>query len=236
VQVPTTLLAQVDSSVGGKTGVNHPRGKNMIGAFHQPRCVLADTSTLHTLSPREYRAGLAEVIKYGFIHDVKFLEWIETNAEKLVAREDAAVMHAVRRSCEIKADVVGRDEREHGVRAILNLGHTFGHAIETASGYGTWLHGEAVAAGMAMAAEMSERLGWLQPAERDRVVRLLNRLGLPTAPPRIGAQRGRELMGMDKKVLGGRIRLVLLKELGHAVVVDDYAEQAFDATLQAHFG
>ena len=236
VQVPTTLLAQVDSSVGGKTGVNHPRGKNMIGAFHQPRCVLADTSTLHTLSPREYRAGLAEVIKYGFIHDVKFLEWIETNAEKLVAREDAAVMHAVRRSCEIKADVVSQDEREHGVRAILNLGHTFGHAIETASGYGTWLHGEAVAAGMAMAAEMSERLGWLQPAERDRVVRLLNRLGLPTAPPRIGAQRGRELMGMDKKVLGGRIRLVLLKELGHAVVVDDYAEQAFDATLQAHFG
>jgi 3-dehydroquinate synthase len=231
VQVPTTLLAQVDSSVGGKTGVNHPRGKNMIGAFHQPRCVLADTSTLHTLSPREYRAGLAEVIKYGFIHDLKFLEWIETNTERVVAREDAAVMHAVRRSCEIKADVVSQDEREHGVRAILNLGHTFAHAIETASGYGTWLHGEAVAAGMAMAAEMSERLGWLQPAERDRVVRLLNRLGLPSAPPRIGAQRARELMGMDKKVLGGRIRLVLLQELGHAVVVDDYAEQAFDATL-----
>src|SRR5918994_3333586 len=233
VQVPTTLLAQVDSSVGGKTGVNHPRGKNLIGAFHQPRCVLADTSTLQTLSPREYRAGLAEVIKYGFVRDVKFLEWLETNADKLVAHEDAAVMLAVRRSCEIKADVVGQDEREQGLRAILNLGHTFGHAIETASGYGSWLHGEAVAAGMAMAAEMSERLGWLQPAERDRVVRLLNRLGLPTAPPRIGAQRGRELMGMDKKVLGGRIRLVLLKELGHAVVVDDYAEQAFDATLQA---
>jgi 3-dehydroquinate synthase len=145
-------------------------------------------------------------------------------------------MHAVRRSCEIKADVVGQDEREHGLRAILNLGHTFGHAIETASGYGNWLHGEAVAAGMVMAADMSTRLGWLQPAERDRVVQVLTRLGLPVAPPRIGAQRGRELMGMDKKVLGGRIRLVLLQGLGRAAVVDDYAEQALDATLQAHFG
>jgi 3-dehydroquinate synthase len=236
VQVPTTLLAQVDSSVGGKTGVNHPRGKNMIGAFHQPRCVLADTSTLQTLAPREYRAGLAEVVKYGFIRDAAFLDWIEANVERLVAREDASVMHAVRRSCEIKAEVVGQDEREHGLRAILNLGHTFGHAIETASGYGNWLHGEAVAAGMAMAADMSARLGWLQAAERERVVALLGRLGLPVEPPRIGAQRGRELMGMDKKVLGGRIRLVLLQGLGHAIVVDDYAEQALDATLQAHFG
>lgn len=236
VQVPTTLLAQVDSSVGGKTGVNHPRGKNMIGAFHQPRCVLADTSTLHTLPPREYRAGMAEVVKYGFIRDVAFLQWIEANVDRLAAREDAAVIHAVRRSCEIKAEVVAQDEREHGLRAILNLGHTFGHAIETAAGYGSWLHGEAVAAGMAMAAEMSMRLDWLQPAERDRIASLLKRLGLPVAPPRIGAQRGRELMGMDKKVLGGRIRLVLLRELGRAVVVDDYAEQALDATLQAHFG
>jgi 3-dehydroquinate synthase len=236
VQVPTTLLAQVDSSVGGKTGVNHPHGKNMIGAFHQPRCVIADTSTLQTLAPREYRAGLAEVVKYGFIRDVEFLEWLEANVEPLIAREDAAVIHAVRRSCEIKADVVGQDEREQGLRAILNLGHTFGHVIETASGYGNWLHGEAVAAGMAMAAEMSARLGWLQPAECERVVRLLKRLGLPVAAPRIGAQRGRELMGMDKKVLGGRIRLVLLRELGRADVVDDYAEQALDATLQAHFG
>jgi len=236
VQVPTTLLAQVDSSVGGKTGVNHPRGKNMIGAFHQPRCVLADTSTLETLPPREYRAGLAEVVKYGFIRDAAFLQWIEANIEPLLAREDAAVMHAVRRSCEIKADVVGQDESEQGLRAILNLGHTFGHAIETASGYGNWLHGEAVAAGMVMAADMSERLGWLQPAERDRVTQVLTRLGLPVAPPRIGAQRGRELMGMDKKVLGGRIRLVLLQGLGRAAVVDDYAEQALDATLQAHFG
>jgi len=236
VQVPTTLLAQVDSSVGGKTGVNHPRGKNLIGAFHQPRCVLADTSTLQTLPPREYRAGLAEVVKYGFIRDAALLQWIEANIEPLLAREDAAVMHAVRRSCEIKADVVGQDEREQGLRAILNLGHTFGHAIETASGYGNWLHGEAVAAGMVMAADMSERLGWLQPAERDRVTQVLTRLGLPVAPPRIGAQRGRELMGMDKKVLGGRIRLVLLQGLGRAAVVDDYAEQALDATLQAHFG
>ena len=236
VQVPTTLLAQVDSSVGGKTGVNHPRGKNMIGAFHQPRCVLADTSTLQTLSPREYRAGMAEVVKYGFIRDATFLQWIETNVERLIAREDAAVIHAVRRSCEIKAEVVGQDEREQGLRAILNLGHTFGHAIETASGYGNWLHGEAVAAGMAMAADMSARLGWLQPDQRDRVVALLKQLGLPVEPPRIGAQRGRELMGMDKKVLGGRIRLVLLQGLGRATVVDNYAEQALDATLQAHFG
>jgi 3-dehydroquinate synthase len=236
VQVPTTLLAQVDSSVGGKTGVNHPRGKNMIGAFHQPRCVLADTSTLQTLPPREYRSGLAEVVKYGFIRDAAFLQWIEANVEPLLAREDAAVMHAVRRSCEIKADVVGQDEREQGLRAILNLGHTFGHAIETASGYGNWLHGEAVAAGMVMAADMSERLGWLQPTERDRVTQVLTRLGLPVVPPRIGAQRGRELMGMDKKVLAGRIRLVLLQGLGRAAVVDDYAEQALDATLQAHFG
>jgi 3-dehydroquinate synthase len=236
VQVPTTLLAQVDSSVGGKTGVNHPLGKNMIGAFHQPRCVIADTTTLQTLSPREYRAGMAEVIKYGFIRDAQFLQWIETNVERLTAREDAAVIRAVRRSCEIKAEVVAQDEREHGLRAILNFGHTFGHAIETATGYGSWLHGEAVAAGMAMALEMSARLGWLQSAERDRALLLLEKLGLPVAPPRIGAQRGRELMGLDKKVLGGRIRLVLLRELGRAVVVDDYAEQALDATLQAHFG
>jgi 3-dehydroquinate synthase len=236
VQVPTTLLAQVDSSVGGKTGVNHARGKNMIGAFHQPRVVLADTSTLHTLPPREYNAGMAEVVKYGFIRDAAFLQWLEANVERLLAREDPAVIHAVRRSCEIKADVVGQDEREQGLRAILNLGHTFGHAIETASGYGNWLHGEAVAAGMAMAADMSMRLGWLQPAERDRVVQLLTRLGLPVAAPRIGAQRGRDLMGMDKKVLGGRIRLVLLRGLGGAAVVDDYPEPALEATLQAHFG
>jgi 3-dehydroquinate synthase len=236
VQIPTTLLSQVDSSVGGKTGVNHAHGKNMIGAFHQPRVVLADTSTLQTLPPREYRAGMAEVVKYGFIRDAAFLQWVEANVDSLVMREDAAVIHAVRRSCEIKAEVVGQDEREHGLRAILNFGHTFGHAIETASGYGNWLHGEAVAAGMAMAADMSARMQWLQPAERDRAVQLLQRLGLPIDSPRIGAQRGRELMGMDKKVLDGRIRLILLRSLGEAAVVDDYPAQALDATLQAHFG
>ena len=236
VQVPTTLLAQVDSSVGGKTGVNHPLGKNLIGAFHQPRCVLADTSTLQTLSSREYRAGLAEVVKYGFIYDAAFLQWIEANVESLLAREDGAMTHAVRRSCEIKAEVVAQDEREHGLRAILNFGHTFGHAIETAAGYGSWLHGEAVAAGMVMATDMSTRLGWLPVADRDRVVRLVEKLGLPVAAPQIGAQRGRELMGMDKKVLGGRIRLILLRELGRADVVDDYAEPALEATLRAHFG
>jgi 3-dehydroquinate synthase len=198
--------------------------------------VIADTSTLQTLAPREYRAGMAEVVKYGFIRDAAFVQWIEGNADRLAAREEDAVMHAVRRSCELKAEVVAQDEREHGLRALLNFGHTFGHAIETAAGYGALLHGEAVAAGMVMAMAMSVRLGWLPPTERDRAVRLLEKLGLPVAPPRIGAQRGRELMGMDKKVLGGRIRLVLLRELGRAVVADDYAEQALDATLQEHFG
>jgi 3-dehydroquinate synthase len=236
IQIPTTLLAQVDSSVGGKTGVNHVRGKNMIGAFHQPRCVFADTSTLHTLPPRDYRAGLAEVVKYGLIRDAAFLAWLELNVEPLLARDDAALIHAVRRSCEIKAEVVALDEREHGLRAILNLGHTFGHAIETAAGYGAWLHGEAVAAGMVMAADMSSRLGWLQEGDRDRTVRLIERLGLPIAAPRIGAQRGRELMGMDKKVLSGRIRLILLRELGHADVVQDYSDAPLEATLQDHFG
>jgi 3-dehydroquinate synthase len=235
VQVPTTLLAQVDSSVGGKTGVNHPQGKNMIGAFHQPRCVLADTDTLHSLPPREYRAGIAEVVKYGLICDRAFFDWLEANAEALATREDAAVMHAVRRSCELKAEVVAQDEREQGLRAILNLGHTFGHAIETAAGFGAWLHGEAVAAGMVMAAEMSQRLGWLSSADRDRAVRLIERFGLPTVPPRIGAERGRELMGLDKKVRDGRIRLVLLRKLGQAEIASDYPNDALEATLRAHF-
>lgn len=235
VQVPTTLLAQVDSSVGGKTAVNHPGAKNMIGAFHQPRCVIADTKTLQTLSSREYRAGIAEIVKYGLIHDARFFLWLESNVEPLSARQDAAVMHAVRRSCEIKAEIVAVDEREQGVRAILNLGHTFGHAIETAAGYGNWLHGEAVAAGMVMAADLSQRLGWLAAADRDRAVRLLERFELPIAPPRIGASRARELMGLDKKVLGGKIRLVLLRELGRAAVVGDYSNEALDATLRAHF-
>ena len=235
IQVPTTLLAQVDSSVGGKTGVNHPRAKNMIGAFHQPRCVIADTRTLSTLAEREYRAGIAEIVKYGLIYDPAFFAWLEANAEALLARVDSAVIHAVRRSCEIKAEVVGADEREQGVRAILNLGHTFGHAIETASGYGNWLHGEAVAAGMVMAADLSERLGWLQALDRDRAIDLLRRFNLPVEAPRIGADRGRELMGMDKKVLDGKLRLVLLRSLGKADVVSDYPSEALTATLQAHF-
>lgn len=235
IQVPTTLLAQVDSSVGGKTGVNHPQAKNMIGAFHQPRCVIADTGTLSTLPEREYRAGLAEVVKYGLIYDPAFFAWLETNAEALSARVDGAVMYAIRRSCEIKAEVVGNDEREHGVRAILNLGHTFGHAIEAASGYGNWLHGEAIAAGMVMAADLSQRLGWLPAVDRDRTVTLLRRFSLPVEAPRIGADRARELMKLDKKVLDGKLRLVLLRSLGTAEVVNDYSSDAFAATLQTHF-
>jgi 3-dehydroquinate synthase len=235
IQIPTTLLAQVDSSVGGKTAVNHPRAKNMIGAFHQPRCVLADTRTLTTLPAREYSAGLAEVVKYGLIRDADFFAWLEDRAEALLARNDAAVAAAVRRSCEIKAEIVGIDEREQGLRAILNLGHTFGHAIETASGYGNWLHGEAVAAGMVVAADMSQRLGWLAAPERARAVQLLERMGLPVTAPRVGAARARELMGMDKKVLGGKMRLVLMRRLGEAEVVGDYDADVLDATLHAHF-
>jgi 3-dehydroquinate synthase len=235
IQVPTTLLAQVDSSVGGKTAVNHPHAKNMIGAFHQPRCVIADTRTLRTLPAREYLAGLAEVVKYGYICDAAFLDWLEANASALLERDDAAVIHAVRRSCEIKAQVVALDEREQGLRAILNFGHTFGHAVEAASGYGVWLHGEAVAAGMAVALDMSHRLGWLDAAQHGRAVRVLARFGLPMQPPRIGAQRARELMGLDKKVLEGRIRLVLLRALGAAVVSSDYPAAVLHDVLQAHF-
>jgi len=236
IQVPTTLLAQVDSSVGGKTGVNHPKGKNMIGAFHQPKAVLADIATLATLPQREFSAGLAEVVKYGLIYDIEFLGWLERHADALNARDVAATVFAVRRSCEIKAAVVGADEREQGLRAILNLGHTFGHAIETATGYTEWLHGEAVAAGMVMAADLSHRIGWVSGADLERTVDLLRRFNLPVAAPRIGADRGLALMGMDKKVLKGQLRLVLLKRLGAADVVSDYPQDALMATLQAHFG
>lgn len=236
VQVPTTLLAQVDSSVGGKTGVNHPGGKNLIGAFHQPRAVVADVDTLRSLPARELRAGIAEVIKYGLVADAAFLEWLEANLEAVLALEPAAVGHAIRRSCEIKAGIVATDEREHGRRALLNLGHTFGHAIETATGYGEWLHGEAVGAGMLVAADLSERLGWLARDDVERVRRLLERAGLPCAAPRVGAARALELMGMDKKVLGGRIRLVLMRRLGDGVVTGDYPGQALQETLVAHFG
>ena len=234
VQVPTTLLAQVDSSVGGKTGVNHPAGKNMIGAFHQPRAVIADVATLDTLPDRELRAGLAEVIKYGLIRDRAFFEWLEGRMEALLAREPDALAEAVERSCRNKAEVVAADEREAGQRALLNLGHTFGHAIETGLGYGAWLHGEAVAAGMCMAARLSERMGWLAPEARARIEALLARAGLPTAPPpELSPARLRELMAVDKKVQRGRLRLVLLRAIGEAVVTAGFDEAALSAVLEA---
>jgi 3-dehydroquinate synthase len=235
-QLPTTLLAQVDSSVGGKTGVNHPGGKNLIGAFHQPRMVLADTATLATLPARELRAGLAEVVKYALVFDVKFLDWIEKHVDGLLALDPAALAHAVYRSCELKADVVRRDEREAGDRALLNLGHTFGHAIETATGYTQWLHGEAVATGMVIAADLSVRLGMLPAADARRVRELLVRIGLPVEAPRVGARQALGYMGMDKKVKAGRIRLVLLEKLGAARFTADYADDALSDTLAAHFG
>jgi 3-dehydroquinate synthase len=222
VQIPTTLLAQVDSAVGGKTAINHPLGKNMIGAFYQPKAVLSDLATLITLPDRELSAGLAEVIKYGLIMDTDFLGWLEGNMDRLMRRDPDALGHAVQRSCENKARIVGRDEREAGQRALLNLGHTFGHAIETAMGYGRWLHGEAVAAGMVLAARFSERLGYLRRSDVERVEALLARARLPIEPPALGADRYLELMGHDKKVQAGNIRLVLLKRLGEALLVDSY--------------
>lgn len=234
VQLPTTLLAQVDSSVGGKTGINHPRGKNMVGAFHQPLAVIADTDTLGSLPDRELRAGIAEVIKHGAIRDAAFFAWLEANMDALLARDPAALLHAVRRSVEIKADVVALDERETGPRALLNFGHTFGHAIETGLGYGEWLHGEAVAAGMIMAADLSCRLGRLDSADRDRLHALVDRAGLPVAsPPGLAPERIRELMGVDKKVKAGRIRLILLESLGAATIVADAPEDMIRGTLVA---
>ena len=222
VQVPTTLLAQVDSSVGGKTAVNHPLGKNMVGAFHQPRAVIADVATLETLPMRELRAGLAEVIKHGFIRDVVFVDWLEANIDRLLARDPDALVHAVVRSCEIKAQVVAEDERETGLRALLNFGHTFGHAIESGLGYGHWVHGEAVAAGMVMAADLSARLGMIGKHEADRIRALLVRAGLPVAgPASLTTSRYLELMAVDKKAARGTIRYVLLDGLGSAVVRGD---------------
>ncbi len=218
VQIPTTLLAQVDSSVGGKTAINHPQGKNMIGAFYQPELVLCDLSSLGTLPSREVAAGLAEVIKYGPIYDEAFLVWLEANIERLVAREPEALAHAVARCCEIKAAVVGADEREAGLRAILNFGHTFGHAIEAGLGFGVWLHGEAVAAGMVMAAELSERLGLMPTGFRLRLEKLILRAGLPVRGPRLGSAEYLQHMRVDKKAEAGAIRFVLIHGLGHAVV------------------
>ena len=233
-QVPTTLLAQVDSSVGGKTGVNHPFGKNMIGAFHQPLCVVADTETLETLPARELSAGLAEVIKYGLIDDPELFTWLEANMSALRAREAGALAYAIERSCRDKALVVAADEREAGRRALLNLGHTFGHAIETGVGYGEWLHGEAVGAGLCMAANLSRRLGWITDTELARIVDLVRAAGLPVTPPSgIGTDRFLELMAVDKKVLDGRLRLVLLKGIGKALVTDGFPLQVLRDTLEA---
>ncbi len=218
VQVPTTLLAQVDSSVGGKTAINHPLGKNMIGAFYQPQAVLADTATLATLPDRELSAGLAEVIKHGAIIDADFFRWQEQNMDKLVARDDASLAHAIQRSCEIKADVVRQDEREGGLRAILNFGHTFGHAIEAGLGYGEWLHGEAVGCGMVMAADLSVRLGYLTAQDQARIVALVKAARLPTIAPDLGEGRWLELMEVDKKNEGGQIKFILLKPLGTATI------------------
>jgi 3-dehydroquinate synthase len=235
VQIPTTLLAQVDSAVGGKTAVNHPLGKNMIGAFHQPRAVIADTDTLRTLPDRELAAGMAEIIKYGLIRDAEFFAWLERNIVRLLEREPETLACAIERSCRNKAEVVAADERESGMRALLNLGHTFGHAIETALDYRDWLHGEAVAAGMIMAADLSRRIGWLKATDERRIRALVAAATLPLKPPAgLNAGRLRELMNVDKKARDGVLHLVLLKDIGAAVVTNQYPPAELAATL-AHF-
>jgi shikimate kinase / 3-dehydroquinate synthase len=233
IQIPTTLLSQVDSSVGGKTGINHPLGKNMIGAFYQPQIVLADIETLNTLPDQELRAGLAEVIKYGLIRDMPFLEWLEANMKKLLARDSASLQYAITRSCENKAEVVGSDERESGDRALLNLGHTFGHAIENGMGYGAWLHGEAVASGTVMAADLSHRMGWISEQDVTRVRNIFERAGLPVIGPHLGIEQYLQLMGLDKKVVDGQIRFILLQALGHAVISSEVPVELLRATLEA---
>lgn len=232
VQIPTTLLAQVDSSVGGKTGVNHPLGKNMIGAFHQPGCVLIDTDTLDTLDQRQFAAGLAEVIKYGLIRDAGFFTWLEQNIERLAARDKEALAFAIERSCTIKASIVAADERESGQRALLNLGHTFGHAIETGTGYGNWLHGEAVAVGIRMAADLSARHQWLTNSDALRIEKLLQSAGLPTSPPDgMNEEQFMKHMAVDKKVLDDGLRLVLLKAIGTAVITGEFSAALLSKTL-----
>jgi len=233
VQVPTSLLAQVDSSVGGKTAINHARGKNMVGAFHQPLAVIADVASLDTLPERELRAGIAEVIKHGFILDLQFVGWLEANIDKLLARERAALEYAVQRSCELKAQVVAADERESGQRAILNFGHTFGHAIEAGVGYGEWLHGEAVGTGMVMAAELSARAGTLSRDDAARVKRLVARAGLPMLGPKLGVERYLELMQVDKKAAAGKVRFVLLDGLGKATLRGDLDEKLVRESIAA---
>lgn len=234
IQIPTTLLSMVDSSVGGKTGVNHTMGKNMIGAFYQPQAVIADISLLKTLPAREVSAGLAEVIKYGLISDFEFFVWLEENIELLIQGDEGALSYAVLRSCKNKADVVAQDEHESGIRAILNLGHTFGHAIETAQGYGNWLHGEAVATGMVMAADLSMRRGDISSSDLQRIIALLERAKLPIkAPAEMTPEQFVELMGVDKKVLDGRLRLVLLESLGRAIVTSDIDTKLLMETFAA---
>ena len=232
IQIPTTLLAQVDSSVGGKTGVNHPLGKNMIGAFHQPQCVLADTNTLNTLDDRQLSAGIAEVIKYGLIRDIEFFGWLEQNMEQLVQRDPAALAYAIQRSCENKAEVVAADELEAGQRALLNSGHTFGHAIEAGMGYGAWLHGEAVAAGMVMACDLSMRQGWISETDVERLQQLLQQANLPIlGPPDLPAERYLEIMAVDKKAEAGKMRFVLQKAIGDAIVTSDFSSDKLNETL-----
>jgi 3-dehydroquinate synthetase len=222
--------------VGGKTGINPPLGKNMIGAFYQPQLVLADTDTLNTLPDIELSAGLAEVIKYGLIRDLPFLDWLEQNMDKLLARDTDALQYSIARSCRNKADVVVEDEREGGERALLNLGHTFGHAIESGMGYGNWLHGEGVAAGTVMAADLSQRLGWISAQDVARIRTLFERARLPVVAPDLGIDKYLELMGLDKKVEGGKMRFVLLKQLGHAVVYGDTPPALLQQTLDACCG
>ncbi len=232
IQIPTTLLSQVDSSVGGKTGVNHPKGKNMIGAFYQPQCVIADISTFNTLPQREISAGLAEVIKYGLIYDEPFHNWLESDIKKLVKNDSQAMAKAVLRSCEIKAEVVAIDEKESGLRAILNFGHTFGHAIEAAMGYGNWLHGEAVSVGMIMACDLSLRLGWIDESVKTRTINLLKEAGLPIkAPNEMTIKNYMDAMSIDKKVDNGTINFVLLTQLGKATITSDYTQQKLEETL-----
>ena len=231
IQIPTTLLSQVDSSVGGKTGINHPLGKNMIGALYQPQLVLADIDTLQTLPAREFSAGMAEVIKYGLIRDAGFFDWLELNMASLMQLDEDTLSYAIFRSCQNKADVVAKDEHEQGDRALLNLGHTFGHAIENAMGYGVWLHGEAVAAGSMLAADLSRRMGWLSESEVTRIQNSFVAADLPITAPKLGVERYLDLMGLDKKVENGKIRLILQQGIGKSVITSDYDAQKLKETL-----
>lgn len=234
IQIPTTLLSMVDSSVGGKTGINHPLGKNMIGAFHQPQCVIIDIDTLNTLDDRQLSAGIAEIIKYGYINDLAFIEWLDTNMDKLLKRDPEALTYAIYHSCKHKADIVAADEKEAGQRALLNLGHTFGHAIETGMGYGNWLHGEAISAGMVMAAELSQAHGWINEKEVNSIRTLLKKANLPTSPPReISPEKFKDLMSIDKKVQDGILHLILMKSLGQSFISSDFDEQALQAVLNS---